>query len=422
MKRSEIFEEFVKVAQQQKIISNDSDKSFKALENNPRADSLDVSAIAALYGVKPETSPDMKYKNNIMEVAHKDPVVVSPAYDRLNGLVENNIERQNINLRIVNKNPDGLLTMRRYAEKELLLSLVRVANDLDNTNQHELMTLADACLDNLTNQDVLVKQAGKGKAALIAAIVGALGLGFYASLHSDKMKEGYVKDHEALVAELNDIINNTTFLGTGFELTDSAKLDLSNFKSQLDDLYYVYSKYQPIIFNSDKVSTYQNRKEKIESSSKRRKRIKQSVLDKLEKEKENINKAYAELHEKINEVKPEVQMMLNKFKNLDWQNRSIEQRGTLNRLVESIPGLRGGAGLIPNQFDDVTLATTAYLSSLDDILKILQEGQSKKVEEMRRLENAPEAASVRSMPDKPSLTEGRTPKDRMPRTGPIDLS
>ena len=124
MKRSEIFEEFAKIAQEKKIISNDSKKSFKALENNPRADSLDVSAIAALYGVKPETSDDMKYKSNIMEIAHPNSLVISPANDRINGLVENNIERQNINLRIVNKNPDGLLTQRRYAQQQLALSLL----------------------------------------------------------------------------------------------------------------------------------------------------------------------------------------------------------------------------------------------------------------------------------------------------------
>ena len=47
----------------------------------------------------------------------------------------NNIERQNILLHIVNKRNDGLLTQRKYAQKELMLSLVRIANDLDNKNR-----------------------------------------------------------------------------------------------------------------------------------------------------------------------------------------------------------------------------------------------------------------------------------------------
>lgn len=144
MRKSEVFEEFVKIAQQKGMVQ--SDETQKKLQKTHRADSLDISAIEALYGVKPNLPKDMEYEDNIMETAHPNSVVTSPSYDKLNGLVENNMERQNIMLHIVNKTPDGLLTQRKYAEKNLLLSLIKVANDLDNKNQKDLRVLADACL------------------------------------------------------------------------------------------------------------------------------------------------------------------------------------------------------------------------------------------------------------------------------------
>ena len=74
-----------------------------------------------LYEVKPKASDDMTYKNNIMEIAHPNSLVIAPAYDKINGLVENNIERQNILLNIVNKETNGLLTQHKYASNNLIL-------------------------------------------------------------------------------------------------------------------------------------------------------------------------------------------------------------------------------------------------------------------------------------------------------------
>src|SRR6185436_13688028 len=106
MNRSEIFYNFVKIAQDKGMISEDApEKAKKKLSKDHRADSLDISAIEALYGVKPNTPKDMEYKRNIIEDAHPNSVVVSPAYDKLNGLVENDQERQNIILNILSKNP-----------------------------------------------------------------------------------------------------------------------------------------------------------------------------------------------------------------------------------------------------------------------------------------------------------------------------
>ena len=112
MRKSEIFESFVKIAQEQGLLSEaehaeHTEKDFP--ETNPRHDSLSIEQIGKLYGVKPDAPEDMEYKRNIIEDAHPNSVVTAPSYDKLNGLVENENEGQNIRLRIVMKDPDGHL-------------------------------------------------------------------------------------------------------------------------------------------------------------------------------------------------------------------------------------------------------------------------------------------------------------------------
>ena len=220
MRRSEIFDEFVKIAEENNLVS--SEKSFSKLEKNPRADSLSISDIEKLYNVKPDST--LKYKNNIMESAHPDSSVVSNAYDKLNGLVENNIERQNILLNIVNKNNNGHLTQHKYAEKELLLSLVKIANDLDNKNQDELRCLADVCIEQVSSKSIK-KEAQAAAAGLLATIgpwaaaVGLIAGAMLLKSNLPKFNSGFKPNHEDLMKQLDDLINsNDVTLGFGRKL------------------------------------------------------------------------------------------------------------------------------------------------------------------------------------------------------------
>lgn len=163
----------------------------------PRAGSDDISTIEALYGVKPDNT--VKYDLNIMEAAHPKPVVISPSYDRLNGLVENEIERQTININITQQPNNGNLNYKKYAEKELVFELVRLANDLDNAGREDLRVIADRCLENLNEKKKIKKSAdfedwlkskedwikdkssdifqavkGYGTGALIGAVIGGV--------------------------------------------------------------------------------------------------------------------------------------------------------------------------------------------------------------------------------------------------------
>ena len=181
MRRSDIFEDFVKIAEDKGLLSGTTHEDAKRkLEENPRMDSLDSAAIEALYGVKPDAAKEMEYEKNISEIAHPEAVVVSPSYDKINGLVENINERQNIIMNIVDQTPDGVLRQKKYAEQEFIMSLVRVGNDLDNKNQDKLRILADTCLQQITSEGSIEKKAFLGMG--LAGSVGVVAVPIAAAL------------------------------------------------------------------------------------------------------------------------------------------------------------------------------------------------------------------------------------------------
>lgn len=150
---SDIFDAYAKLAIEKGIIKIAQEKESKELkkyknDSYPRAGSDTLEIIENKYNVKPEKPKSQEYKNNIMEVAHPNKVILSPAYDKINALVENNIERQNIIINITQKPVNGQLTQHKYAQ-DLASSLVAIANDLDNKNIEPLRKLADECIEDL---------------------------------------------------------------------------------------------------------------------------------------------------------------------------------------------------------------------------------------------------------------------------------
>jgi hypothetical protein len=173
-RRSEVFEEYAKVAEKMGLVAPESQVRLQTktaqrnmggatsktpgVIDNPnngadswmRWDTGDISAPEAFYGVKPNKDIENGLKN-MMEQAHPESVVIAPAYDRINGLVENNIERQKIIINILSRNPTGNANYRKLAQRALMMELVRVGNHLDNTNEEELRALADSCMQRLAN-------------------------------------------------------------------------------------------------------------------------------------------------------------------------------------------------------------------------------------------------------------------------------
>lgn len=354
MKRSEIFDSFVKIAQEKGLVSNDSSEAKKKIEQTGRAGSDDISTIEALYGVKPDASKGQEYKSNIMEVAHPNSVVVSPSYDKLNGLVESNIERQNILLNIVNKTPDGLSTQHKYAQKELILSLVRIANDLDNHGNDQLRELADVCLSQVS--EPRIKKAWVLPVAIgVAAILG----GVYLQQHMRMVSDGLEKDHAKLIAEIDDILNSSTSWGVGYQYKAEFTQMMGDFKKKLNDFFAVYKQAESVIIDLEKP---RDAKELAERAQKGDAGQVQAAIDSFRKAADFIL--------------PEVEKIIKNFGNEGYKQRQTEDKGWMSSLVDSTQILHGGKGLVADDFDDVKRALETYLLDIKNINKVLSDAGS----------------------------------------------
>ncbi len=373
MKRSEIFDSFVKIAQEKGMISNDSSEAKKKIEQTGRAGSDDISTIEALYGVKPDSS--VEYKTNIMEAAHPNSVVLSPAYDKLNGLVENNIERQNILLHIVNKPVNGLSTQHKYAQKELILSLVRIGNDLDNKGKEELRALADACLEQATAGSMKKEAVAPLAIAGVAAVAALLG-GLYLKQHMRFISDGISQDHAKLIGEIDDLLNSNTDWGVGYQYKGEFTQMMASFKAKLETFFNLFKKIEPIINELEKP---RDGKELLEWA-----KLPESGI---------VQKAIAAFRASADNLLPEMLKIQSNFNNEAYKQRQTEDKGWMSSLIDKTQILHGGKGLVADDFDDVKHALETYLLDIKGVLKTLSEAQGIQAQAKRDLEMASSKSS-----------------------------
>ncbi len=354
MRQSEIFAEFEKIAREKGLVADPKapEKAKKILENNPRWDSQTAEEIAKLYDLKIDRPKDQDYEKNIAERAHKDPVIVSPSYDRLNGLVENVNERQNIILNIVNKNNNGQLTNHKWAEQQLVLSLVRIGNDMDNRDQEELRILADSCLSQIA---VKKQAAAPLLIGAVAAVIGAL----WVQQHLDFVDEGFERNHQKLISELDDMLSSNADWGVGVSYKATFIKMLQDFKSKLNEFYGLYKKITPVISDLD---------------------VPDGATDLLnvatKPQSQAVIKAYQALKLASEKMVPYIEGVMKNFKNEGYKLRQIEEKGFLTELVDKLQAFHGGKGLVSDDFDDVVRAIPPYLKSITDLQNILsQAGQ-----------------------------------------------
>lgn len=369
MRKSEIFEAFVKIAEEKGLVTDySSEKARKALENNPRMAALTAKDIEKLYGVKPDATKGMEYDKNISQLAHPEPAVVSNSYDKLNGLVENINERQNILLNIVNKPVNGLLTNHKYAEKDLILSLVRLGNSLDNQNKDKLRALADTCLIQVSNKNIEKKAALPMLALLgVPALIGA----FYLQQHLSFVDEGFEVNSNKLIAELDDLLTSNSDWGVGTDYSTEFRATVQDFKNKLTDFFQLYKKVEPVI---SELETPKTAKELIALSSK--------------PETTEVIQAYNTLKRSFADMIPYVTTVQKNFASESYKARQIKDKGFLTSLVDKTQVLHGGHGLIADDFDDVVRAIPPYMKSLKDVMNVLTEAESLQKKSQQELEQA----------------------------------
>lgn len=355
MRKSDIFESFAKIAEEKGLLSSDS----KPVEKAPitrNAGTLTADEIAKLYGIKPDSS--IKYDKNIMEAAHPDPVVISPSYDKLNGLVENNMERQNIILNILDDAPRGDGTVRKLAEKDLVLSLVRIANDLDNSDHQELRALADACLEQTCKKKDL-KKVAIGPLAIVALVAVALG-GIYAHQHLPNISEGFKANHRTLLSEVDDLLQSeSTWYGTGSNFDASLKNDLTKLKDYLTKFYGLYSQVEPLINDFQKPRDAQELMEVAQNGN----------VEQLGKGLDALRNAAKNMYDFIRQIK------IN-FSSTSYKEQHTEEKSPLRWLLDKTHLSGGDKSLFADQFQDVVNAINPYLESIAEVLNVFNNAKT----------------------------------------------
>lgn len=212
MSDSEIFENYASSMKDQGLIA-------EADYADARVGSDDISTIEALYGLKPNEED----KKHIVDRAHPDVAVVSPAYDRMNGVVENLNERHNMMAYIALKEPNGNLTQHRYvtAKKELVDELVRVGFTLDSSDEHVLMSLADSCSERLTKE--AIAPFAVGAVAFLTGFSGATGVSALVNF-AKPSDQGILNNLQATFEEIEEARESLPRLGKEIDFLENRVL------------------------------------------------------------------------------------------------------------------------------------------------------------------------------------------------------
>lgn len=386
MRKSEIFDSFVKIAQERGLVSQadhaeHTEKDFS--ETNPRMDSLSIEQISKLYNIKPELPKDMEYKRNIIEDAHPDSVVVSPSYDKLNGLVENENEGQNIRIRIVMKTPDGHLVNRKYANKNLVLSLVRVGNELDRCDNEELRKLADVCLEQLAQKKNFEKVGAVPVVAIVVVAAIILG-GVYLQQHTGFRDSGFNVNYQNLMSEIDDFLKSDITLGVGHKYRPEFLQTINDFKNKITQFHDSYNRMLPII---DKMRAPRDGRELLELSKRPET---QSDMIELKKFREEAVNVY-----------PAVMKMMSNLEDPSYQGQQVTEKGIFTSMVEGIPGLSGGKGLIANDFDDVARALKPVQDNIVRIGRAIANSRTIEADAGRDLAQYTQEIEVKMAPEAP---------------------
>jgi hypothetical protein len=110
------------------------------------ADEKKAKEVAKLYDVKPETSKGMDAKN-LTELAHPKRVVLVNTYDKLNGVIPNDNDKQTLTIKTLNKIPSGALDGWKRAQQDLADELNKIAIEIDDSEVSSLAIHSYAQVD-----------------------------------------------------------------------------------------------------------------------------------------------------------------------------------------------------------------------------------------------------------------------------------
>lgn len=193
-----ILDGFAKIAQEQGLFDP---TIVKKAEDSSIGGSKELSNIELLYGLKPKDWKDL------LDEAHPESVVISPAYNEVNGLVENLKQRHRIMEDIANRTPAGNFKQYFYtteAEKvskaynDLLQETIKIGYQLDLNNEDDLAAFADNCSERL------VKTA-LGPLAIAGVVAAVAGVVYLVYSTNNPSSQGVRSDTKRALTEIEEI-------------------------------------------------------------------------------------------------------------------------------------------------------------------------------------------------------------------------
>lgn len=349
---SEIFEEYAKIAQAKGLIKNaQKAKESKELKEYkeavyPRVGSDTISIIESLYNIKTETPKGMEYEKNIMEDAHPNQVIIAPSYDKLNGLIENHIERQRIIINIMQKPVNGHSIQKKYAA-ELMNELVKTATDLDNRELNQLRELADTCtvqLHEITKKKVKNAFGPLAIAAVAAGVLGAV----YLFNHMGDPDKGLVGNLKRAIDAIDSLIGEDWFHKTFYAtLRPEFLINLKKLRTDLGTLSRAAADFNSLELQMRQVKTLQELVATSHTSG-------QEIVVKAE-----------EFRHLLQNIGPEIIQAITLFSREDIKNLAIKDESWFSNLTSKIePLLHGGWGLFHDRFDDIKEALLPLQDSI----------------------------------------------------------
>lgn len=371
---SDIFDDYCKIMEKKGFVK-EADKSEGLLKQDEKyKDKEWVEKIQALYNINPNDTD-----KSIIEQAHPNMMIIAPSYDKVNGLVENEEERHNIIVGLVNKMPGAGLTANKLASEELMNELVKLAFYFEDIDE-DLSKKADLSAVLLSKE--LKKKAFWPVATKVLfspvtwkVLGGALTLIGLKDIFIGNISEGISKDLDKAISEVSDLKSKTE--GSDLGVVNSCLSNLNYMKSVLPDL-----------LNSLKAGYSQEQIESIDSHQEAISAVKLSEeqLKILNKYGNYFSRMVPKLQD-FAKVINDITLTDSTFSNEAWKTISkgwefiagsdkSEAVNSLNRLAESIN----------KEVQRISKFNSSYASTISSGVETLQEEQNNKSNKIEPLE------------------------------------
>ncbi len=355
---SEVYKEFLRIygSEEEK-----QDEKPKATPSNDLAKAKKESE--NLFDIETKTNESNKF---ILEQAHPETVEVAESYHQNGGVVEDLIKVQEIAVDIANRMPNGRISNKAIASKELIDELIVVAEEMDIRGHNDIAIFADNTAQKIHKKAFAWDVVGIVAATLIPTLVGA----YYGIAHlADPINMNIRQNIDSLQLAVNEYKESKSQLLTNSTLAD-----------QLDNLIVLLNKFDRYRTNflehTSKLAGYlpkpKNKSEVKDLTVETVKELQAATNSdtnsvrtaKIAKALNDMNEKYAAVSRKfINELNARKTSLATQFKSLeDLSNDSSPGRSNYEKVKGMFSKWIGGTQ---------QSSETQILESISDVIKFI---------------------------------------------------